>query len=199
MAVAYVLGWLAAHPVWLLVFGALAVLVVIALGLYLRLTGDKGRHSDNGEATAQWARELGGGEEWWREKKPGNVVPAFLPAPPDMGPGAGFIDAGYNSHLPSGVITAKVDSPAPAGPAAGAISPDPKLPPPVTRIPLPPVTGPAMAVLHALTAPVRAHLDAADQARREAVQAEALAAFPEWKPWPGDDTLTSMQAIKAGG
>lgn len=65
----------------------------------------------------------------------------------------------------------------------------------ITRCPLPPVTGPAVLAIAALTAPVRAHLEEAEQARREALKAEALAVFPEWQPWPGDGTLTSMRAV----
>src|SRR6266568_193095 len=40
IAVTYWAGWVCSHPVWLLVFGALAVLWVLFVTAYYRLTGD---------------------------------------------------------------------------------------------------------------------------------------------------------------
>lgn len=144
-------------------------------------------------------------------------------APKNMGLGAGSSTPGYNSHLTSPSSRMKVDSPAPADvllaapwrgrradhqeagqedpAAAEAISPE--APPlPVTRAHLPPVTGPAMAAIAALTAPVRAHLEAAERAR----QAEWDAYVAETSPWAdrpplasllSDDTIArGMQAVK---
>lgn len=70
-------------------------------------------------------------------------------------------------------------------------------PGPAELVPLPPVTGPALAVLAAITAPVRAHLDAAEQARAQAFQAEAMTVFPPWQEWPSDDTIDrGMRAVQ---
>lgn len=64
----------------------------------------------------------------------------------------------------------------------------------VTRVSLPPLTGPALLALAAIAA----HLAAIEQARAQAWQAEVLKPFGPWEPWPGDDTLTGMRAIEGG-
>lgn len=180
MAAAYVLGYLAARPSWLIAYACASAVVTVAL-LYYAL--DDGRAlSPADAATAAWVTRLrlhNYGDEWWQDEKPGNLVPGFLPAPPAP---------------PAPPQTPPASRPSPeAPPAAGEAVSQNASPPPVH---LPWQRFSALAVLAAFTAPVRAHVDAAEQAKRDALQEEALAVFPPWEPWAGDETLTRMRAIK---
>src|SRR6266702_7407893 len=58
IAVAYWEGWVRAHPVWLLVSGALAAACVLFVTAYYRLTGDPGapRHGTRSRARGTRAR-----------------------------------------------------------------------------------------------------------------------------------------------
>jgi hypothetical protein len=127
------LGWMEAHVI-LIVVGALAIACVLAIAAYLHATTDRPLTAEDQQTVdtiermhAERPAEL----HHDRFVPPPLGAAVYVPEPcerhhhrkpktprrggaPDLGPGAGFLSPGYNSHLPIGPHeAAKVDSPAP--------------------------------------------------------------------------------------
>lgn len=110
---------------------------------------------------------------------------AHWPAPEEMG---AFLSAPPPQSSPAqSPATPPRRAQGPGTAAAAGFLPAPAPPPPLPAL-LSPAAA-AIGALRVLTAPHRA-------AQARAWQAEVMSVFPPDRPWPGDDTLTRMTAIK---
>lgn len=183
-------GWGAAwawtmHRVQFWITAAIAAVLALAVWLYYRLAPG-GHHAGKGTSRDEETEALFAGMS--RPAEVASEPPAeLLAAPVAAGP----------RDLPAWAVQ-DGDSPAPVpyGVTHDEYGPTQRwhrAPVTIIRCSLTPVTRPAILAIAALTAPVRAHLDAAERARAEAWAAEVR----ETSPWEHDTSWFRLDAMDA--